>query len=820
MKLISTLCLLLVGLSVNAQYTFNEIEIWSGSFPGTPRYFEEVNGTVYFEAYNNYNYELWKSNGTQAGTSIVADMNGTASSGPKSLTGFNGELIFTATVSGYGNELWKTDGSVAGTTLIKDVRPGSSSGFESTTSITNGDRETFMEFGSELFFFGNTGNGIELWKTDGTTNGTVSVKNFTQLPVYGNGKYSSNAERESLGVIYNNELYFLVQKSSPVPVNYRGELWKTDGTTAGTVLVKDSLHSSVNGLTIANNLIYFTNSNTTFGRELWRSDGTGSGTLIVADLDPGLDNSDPEYLTPFAGALYFKANGPVGSELYKTDGLSTTLVKDIFPGNGSTTANSGLGLARFFEYNGLLYFLAEDATSGGSNELWQTDGTTIGTVKALTLPQLGGFIEFLNPIIYDNKIFYRTSGQLWATDGTAGSVQLTDNGNPAEPISQVSHLAIFQQNLWFAGANATNGLEAWYIGNAPPTTIDVTTCGSYTVPSGDESYSSSGTYADTLTNTQGGDSILVINLTLNQPSTSLIDVVTCDTYTSPSGNYTWSTSGSYQDTLTNSVGCDSILTINVTVATSASTVNENSCGAYTSPSGNYVWSSSGTYSDTVTNAAGCDSVITINLSILSSSSVINQNTCDEYTSPSGNYIWSSSGSYQDTIPNAAGCDSVITVNLTVNLIDISVQSNMGTLEANASGANYQWLDCDNNYSVITGETNQSFTPQTTGLYAVQINEGDCTDTSDCFQITVNGLEEFSNLNVMVYPNPTNDVITVECSTFDHSDNVFILNNLGEVVHFERVEGDKTIIDLPETSGIYIVRYEGGAGMYHARIVRN
>lgn len=456
-----------------SQYTFNQIEIWSGSSPGTPRYFKEVNGTLFFQGVNNNTNELWKTDGTQAGTAMVVDLNGTASSSPHSLTEFKGELIFAATVSGSGTELWKTNGTTAGTVFLKDIRTGSSSGIESNTATFNGERETFLEFSNELYFFGNTGNGVDLWKTDGTNTGTVSVKNFTEGSTFGNGKYSSNSEKEKLGVVYNNDLYFLVTKSSPVPVNYRGELWKTNGTTAGTIMVKDSLHESVNRLAIANNKIYFTNSTTTHGRELWESDGTDQGTKLTVDIDPGIDNSDPEYLTSYNGALYYKANGPVGSELYKTDENSTTLVKDIFTGNGSATANSGLGLARFFEYQGLLYFLAKDATSDGNNELWKTDGTNNGTVKVLTLQQVGGFIEFLDPVFYDNKIFYRTSGQLWVTDGTeANTNKLTDNGNLSEPISQVSNLAVFQEKLWFAGANNTDGVEAWYLENSNVASIN------------------------------------------------------------------------------------------------------------------------------------------------------------------------------------------------------------------------------------------------------------------------------------------------------------------------------------------------------------
>lgn len=760
----------MLTFSASAQYTFNEIEIWPGSFPGNPRYFEEVNGTLYFQAYNNYNYELWKTNGTQLGTSMVTDLNGTGSSSPQSLKNFNGELFFAATGAGVGNELWKSDGTAAGTVLLKDIWPGSSNGMESSTTTYNGDRETFIEFNNELFFFGNTGNGVDLWKTDGTAAGTVSVKNFTQGPVYGNAQYSFNSERDKVGVIFNNELYFLVRKGYPIPSMYQGELWKTDGTTAGTVLIRDSLHGTATGLTVANNRIYFSNDQFVAGRELWSSDGTDAGTGLAADVMTGSGDSNPTYLTPFNGKLYFTANGPNGRELYETDGVSTSMVLDIFPGMGSTSPNSALGLARFFEYNGLLYFLAEDATSGGSQELWQTDGTAVGTVKTLTLADVGGYIEFLNPTIYDNKIFFRTSGQLWVTDGTpANTQQLTDNGDPNLPISQVSHLAIYQQNLWFAGANTNNGVEAWYIGNQPPTTVDVSTCESYTVPSGDETYTASGMYTDTLLNAQGGDSILIINLIIYQATTSNITASTCDEYISPSGNYTWTTSGTYTDTLINSVGCDSI--------------------------------------------------ITINLSVLASSNSLSETACFHYVSPSGNYTWSSSGIYMDTIPNASGCDSVITIDLTVTTVDNGIVDNQGVLEATANNASYRWLDCANNYAVIPGETNQTFSPQLTGTYAVEITEGNCVDTSDCLTVTAGGIDFIEADVIQVYPNPTNDRVMIVLKELYPNSQVSIRNVSGEIIYESAVQSVLTDITLPQAAGVYFLSYSSDFGEYHQRVVR-
>ena len=194
--------------------------------------------------------------------------------------------------------------------------------------------------------------------------------------------------------------------------------------------------------------------------------------------------------------------------------------------------------------------------------------------------------------------------------------------------------------------------------------IEETACDSYSSPSG-KTWTSSGTYWDTIPNSVGGDSIIRVDLTVLESTTSTVVETVCDSYTSPSGKI-WTTSGTYMDTIPNAAGCDSVITVELTVNNSTSaTLTETACDRYTSPSGK-VWTTSGTYMDTIPNAAGCDSVLTINLTVNnSSSSTINETVCDSYTSPSGK-VWTVSGTYMDTIPNAAGCDSVITVELTVD----------------------------------------------------------------------------------------------------------------------------------------------------------
>lgn len=148
-------------------------------------------------------------------------------------------------------------------------------------------------------------------------------------------------------------------------------------------------------------------------------------------------------------------------------------------------------------------------------------------------------------------------------------------------------------------------------------------------------------------------------------SISTINVFTCGIYNSPSGQ-SINASGIYTDTIPNAAGCDSIITINLTIQNpSTSTLDTISCTSYTAPSG-IVHTTSGIFSDTIPNAAGCDSIITINLTITQpTTSSIAPNICsNSYTAPDGQ-VYSQSGTYTAIIPNTAGCDSTITINLTL-----------------------------------------------------------------------------------------------------------------------------------------------------------
>lgn len=318
----------------------------------------------------------------------------------------------------------------------------------------------------------------------------------------------------------------------------------------------------------------------------------------------------------------------------------------------------------------------------------------------------------------------------------------------------------------------------------------ISQCQSYTWPENNITYTNSGVYTQTLTNINGCDSIITLNLTIMPAQTNVVSITQCDNYTSPIGNI-YSTSGSYSETYTNIYGCDSIVTINLTITNLQNTVSISSCGTYISPLGNS-YSSSGTYQEIYSTQTGCDStvnilltvnnVVTVNQSISACSNyfsptginytqsgqyydtlstisgcdsiimtqltIVNPTTssispvvCNSYSSPSGN-IYFQSGTYIDTIQNAIGCDSIITINLTVvGTLNVNAGPNLNVCLGNsivltATGAtNYVWSNGISN--------GVAFTPSLTDYYSVTGTDGNGCLGQDSVLITVNDLPSIS-----------------------------------------------------------------------------
>ncbi len=200
-------------------------------------------------------------------------------------------------------------------------------------------------------------------------------------------------------------------------------------------------------------------------------------------------------------------------------------------------------------------------------------------------------------------------------------------------------------------------------------TINTAICDNetYTVPSGDETYSTAGTYMDTIPNAAACDSIITINLTVNQTfATSFEDTMcTGDTYTF--GSQSLTTAGVYTETFQTVNGCDSVVTL--TLATvNGYTVNldQDLCDGDTIDFNGQEITTGGTFTANLTTSAGCDSTVNLTVTLLNPTTSSQTITvCDTYTAPDG-AIYTTSGTYEAVIPNAAGCDSTITIDLTVN----------------------------------------------------------------------------------------------------------------------------------------------------------
>ena len=390
-------------------------DINPGPASSSPSSLIAVGSSLFFTANDGMNgVELWRSDGTAAGTMLAKDIQpGSSGSTPSALTRVGSTLFFAANDGTTGTELWASDGSAVGTILLKDINPGSAASVPAALAAV----------GSTLFFAANDGaTGIELWTSDGTAGGTRLVRDI---------RPGSLASSPSVLTAVGPGLFFVANDG--VSGN---ELWRSDGTAAGTVLVRDlnpgSAASSPSNLAAVGFTLFFAANDGVSGNELWRSDGTAAGTVLVKDIWPGAGSSSPTFPKAVSGTLFFRANnGANGIELWKSDGTDpgTILLRDIFPGpsNSLPTAMTAVG--------SILFFQANDGTTFGA-ELWRSDGTPGGTVLVKDIGP-GLFNSFPgSPVAVGPTLFFAandgaTGSELWRSDGTPAGTALVKNINMA-----------------------------------------------------------------------------------------------------------------------------------------------------------------------------------------------------------------------------------------------------------------------------------------------------------------------------------------------------------------------------------------------------
>ena len=351
-------------------------DINSGAASSNPTLLATLsNGRAIFSATDGtHGVELWATNGTSVGTYQLQDINGgTGDSTPASAIVLgNGKALFRATDATHGTELWITDGTSAGTSIVMDIDAG--------TASSTPAQMVLLPNGKMVFRATDATHGAELWITDGTSTGTSMVRdintattgNIDGYPNFmaslGNGKVLFRAYTAATGV----------------------ELWVTDGTSAGTSILKDIRSGTGSGNPNTPTLVpngsstpiaVFKANDLTHGIELWVSDGTSAGTSLLKDINTTGSisaSSAPQTFTSLGGSsgkvLFVADNGSQGYELWVTNGTSggTSLVRDINPGAGSSNPTNFTAIG-----GGKALFQADDGSHGP--ELWITDGTSAGT---------------------------------------------------------------------------------------------------------------------------------------------------------------------------------------------------------------------------------------------------------------------------------------------------------------------------------------------------------------------------------------------------------------------------------------------------------
>lgn len=451
----------------------------------TPLQIGSIQNVIFTATTATQGTELWRSDGTTAGTVLVKDIEaGVTSSNPSNLvsgkSGGVNVVYFTATTSSAGTEIWKTDGTTAGTVMIIDLVGGSgSSDPQKLTPTTAGGFDT-------CYFTATTPTtGRELYRTNGTSGTTTLIADI----VSGSGS-SNPAEITPIMISNVQNVMFTATTASQGT-----ELWRSNGSPFGTVIVKDILPGSVSsnphnlqaGISVPVNVVYFAATTTAEGTELWKSDGTLGGTQLILDIVAGSGSSDPQGITPsFAGSsdgVYFSATTASGGrELWRSNGTAGTtfLVKDIEAGAGSSNPSNITQM--FLVSNWIIVFTATTTSAG--TELWRSDGTAAGTVLVKDIVAGSGSSNPTSLIKgsvggVDTVYFVATTAtegtELWRTDSTtAGTVLVADivaGSGSSTPQNLLTTTAGGTSTVYFSATTPAAGRELWRSNGTAVTTV-------------------------------------------------------------------------------------------------------------------------------------------------------------------------------------------------------------------------------------------------------------------------------------------------------------------------------------------------------------
>ena len=465
--------------------------------------------------------ELWRADGTAAGTALVRDLNPGPHSGLRAYSYepgtavIDGVLYFVAEDSAHGAELWRSDGTAAGTRRVKDIRRGPASAFLLPYDQFEGYMPRFTPVGRTLFFVASDGvSGFELWRSDGSAAGTRMVGDLVPGAA---GLFDCVADHsecqprwsELTTAVAGGRLFFTVRRPADGE-SHDGltDLWRSDGTAAGTTVVvaEDPLNiSALNTAIVAHaDRVFFTRTayihpSTSlwaldaeandpvlvanvfdFGAlrhgsdlgvivdadEPWWSDGTEAGTYLLKEIRGDDAGSFPRPLGALGDSLLFSAtDGMHGFELWRSDGSEggTRLVADIAPGAPHSDPQPVLAI------DGGLLFTADDGTHG--RELWRSDGTAAGTRMIADVRAGRGESGIAMIARAGSRVFFVADDgvhgrELWLSDLARDTTNLVHDIRPGSesgvPGSDwQAPVAVLGDQVFFGADDGINGYELW-----------------------------------------------------------------------------------------------------------------------------------------------------------------------------------------------------------------------------------------------------------------------------------------------------------------------------------------------------------------------
>jgi hypothetical protein len=503
---------------------------------------------------------------------------------------------------------------------------------------------------------------------------------------------------------------------------------------------------------------------------------------------------------------------------------------------GQETSSGGIGATTVEMHSLCTYVDGVDASwdfmfesLNGGNDIWEMNATVNGGYPYLTwqgfthTEECCGFIDITDPVL----IVQNFALQLDVTGNAV--LLLSDVVISATDNCSISDTTLSQVNFSCSDNTTTNVdvILSDSLGNIATQTVVITIdnsaagtdtrteCDSLVWIDGNTYYSSNNVATYTIIGGTANtcDSIVTLDLTIINHTLGTDTRTECDSLVWIDGNTYYSSNNVATYTIMGGAAntCDSIVTLDLTIINhTLGTDIRTECDSLVWIDGNTYYSSNNVATYAIMGGATntCDSIVTLDLTIINHTLGTDTRTeCDSLVWIDGNTYYSSNNIATYTIMGGAAntCDSIVTLDLTINTVDVSVTTTDPIITANVTGAAYQWLNCNNNYAIITGEIAQTYTATTNGDYAVEITQNNCVDTSACIQIITIGIEVNSLFkNASIYPNPNNGFVNINLANIKNI-TIKIFTVSGKLIYQkENINTPTYQLKLNEPSGIYFM----------------